>query len=64
MARARGESDAFRSLVDEARGDSGLLRERLYRESLERTFDTTRLRILPPPVGGERYDDFRITLPF
>ena len=64
VARARGESDAFRSLVDEARGGAGLLRERLYRESLERAFDTARLRVLPPPVGGERYDDFRITLPF
>jgi len=64
LGRARGESDAFRALVEEARGEGDLLRERLYRETLERAFEGVRLRVIPPPVGGERYDDFRITVPF
>ncbi len=63
-ALARGEADAFRELVDDARIEGDLLRDRLYRETLERAFDRVRLRVLPPPPDGERYDDFRITVPF
>jgi modulator of FtsH protease HflK len=63
-ARARGESAAFVALVDEAAREGDLLRERLYREALERAFERVRLRILPPPPDGGRYEDFRITLPF
>lgn len=64
VARARGEADAFRALVSQPEEEGDLLRVRLYREALERALDGVRLRVLPPPAEGERYDDFRITLPF
>ncbi len=63
-ARARGEADAFRSLLAQAEKEGPLLRERLYRESLERALARVTLRLLPPPPDGKRYSDFRITVPF
>ena len=63
VARARGEVEAFRSLLVEYRAQPELVRERLLRESLERALDGARVQAVPPPPEGERYGDFRITVP-
>lgn len=64
VARARGEVDAFRSLLVEYHARPELVHERLLRETLERALEGARVRAVPPPPEGERYGDFRITLPF
>jgi len=62
LARAKGEAAAFRALVREYRANPPVVRERLYRDAVERAVgragDT---RWIPPPVGGT-YRGLRITI--
>lgn len=64
VAVARGEADAFKALL----ASSGIegraaLRERLYRESLERALSGVQLRLLPPPATEAGYEDMQIVIP-
>lgn len=64
VARARGEAAAFRSLYAEYAREPALVRERLYREAIERALGAVEdMRFVAPPAG-ERYEGFRITIPF
>ncbi len=63
LAAARGEADAFRALATEYRASPGVVRERLYREGLEGPLQRAgRVRFVPAPPPGQRYEDFRVSV--
>jgi membrane protease subunit HflK len=63
LAQAKGEGEAFLSLAREYRQNPVVVRERLYRDAVERAIrDAGNVRWVPPPIGGG-YRGFRITLP-
>ncbi len=63
LSRARGDADAFRSLIQEYHKNPRVIKERLYRESIEKILAKAgKTRFVPPPEKGS-YDDFRITIP-
>jgi membrane protease subunit HflK len=62
LAVAKGDAEAFRALVVQYRANPGVVRERLYRDAVERAISAAgTVRWVPPPVGGS-YHGFRITL--
>jgi membrane protease subunit HflK len=61
-AAAHGDSGAFLALDREYRANPIVVRERLYRDAVERAIASAgSVRWIPPPSGG-RYAGFRITL--
>jgi len=61
LATARGEAAAFRELDAEYRKDPEVVRERLYRDAVDKAISSAgSVRWIPPPVGGS-YHGFRIT---
>src|SRR5258708_15393690 len=52
MATAKGDSAAFRALDAEYRANRTVVRERLYRDGIEKALAGTSVRWVPPPVGG------------
>jgi len=61
--QARGDAAAFLGLAREYRRSPAVVRERLYRDAVERALGVAgSLRWVPPPVGG-RYTGLRITVP-
>jgi membrane protease subunit HflK len=61
ISLARGDAEAFRALAREYRANPVVVRERLYRDGVERALDAAKVRWVPPPVGGA-YHGFRVTL--
>jgi membrane protease subunit HflK len=62
LATARGEAAAFLALDREYRANPAVVRERLYRDAVEKALGTAgSIRWVPPPAGG-RYNGLRITL--
>lgn len=62
LAVARGDAQAFLALEREYRANRVVVRERLYRDAVERAIGSASwVRWVPPPVGGN-YHGFRITL--
>jgi modulator of FtsH protease HflK len=62
LAQATGDADAFRALDREYRANPVVVRERLYRDGVEKALAVAgNVRWVPPPVGGS-YHGFRITL--
>jgi membrane protease subunit HflK len=62
LAAARGEAEAFRVLDREYQTNPAVIRERLYRDAVERAIGAAgSVRWVPPPSGG-KYNGFRITL--
>lgn len=61
LALARGEAEAFRALDHEYRANPVVVRERLYRDGIEKAIATTNVRWVPPPIGGS-YHGLRITI--
>lgn len=63
LARARGEAAAFLALDREYRSSATVVRERLYRDALERAINASAsVRWVPPPAGG-KYNGFRVSVP-
>jgi modulator of FtsH protease HflK len=62
LATARGDAQAFLALAREYRANPAVVRERLYRNALDRALAMATIRWVPPPVDG-RYHGFRISLP-
>jgi membrane protease subunit HflK len=61
-AKAHGDAAAFRALDREYRDNPAVVRERLYRDAVERAVGGAEtVRWIPPPAGG-RYTGFRITV--
>jgi membrane protease subunit HflK len=61
-ATAQGDAAAFLALSHEYRANPSVVRERLYRDAVERAiYNAGNVRWIPPPVGG-KYNGFRITL--
>jgi membrane protease subunit HflK len=62
LASARGEAQTFLSLAKEYRSNPQVVRERLYRESIELALhDAGKIEWVPPPIGG-RYQGVRVTI--
>jgi membrane protease subunit HflK len=62
LAVARGSAEAFLVLSREYRANPGVVRERLYRDAVERAIGAAgTVRWVPPPVGP-RYNGFRVTV--
>jgi len=62
LAVARGDADAFRALEKEYRTNAVVVRERLYRDAVEKAINAAgSVRWVPPPPGGS-YHGFRITV--
>ncbi len=62
QAAAVGAADAFRALEKEYRADRGVVRERLYRDAVEKAISVAGgVRWVPPPEGTS-YHGFRITV--
>jgi membrane protease subunit HflK len=60
-ARATGDANAFLALDREYRANPLVVRERLYRDAIDKAIATGVVRWIPPPVGP-RYDHLRITV--
>jgi membrane protease subunit HflK len=62
LALARGDAEAFQALAREARTNPAVVRERLYRDAVERaTAAAGGLRWVPPPAHGH-YQGLRISI--
>ena len=62
LAKAKGDAEAFLMLDREYRASPVVVRERLYRDALEKAIGGAgKVRWVPPPVGGG-YHGFRILL--
>jgi modulator of FtsH protease HflK len=62
LAQAKGEAEAFVALDREYRANPVVVRERLYRDAIEKAFSAAvSIKWIPPPAGGN-YHGFRITL--
>jgi membrane protease subunit HflK len=60
-ARATGDVDAFRALDREYRASPTVVRERLYRDSVDKALAAGVVRWIPPPVGA-RYNTLRVSV--
>lgn len=62
VALARSGAERFEKVLAIYRGDPRVVRERLYREGIERALDGSgKVRFIPAPVG-DRYDELRVTV--
>ena len=62
QAAANGDAAAFALLTHEYQANPAVMRERLYRDAVERALGGAgTIRWVPPPTGG-KYNGFRITL--
>jgi membrane protease subunit HflK len=62
ISKAKGESEAFRALAKEYRANPAVVRERLYRDAVEKAILAAGgVRWIPPPIGGS-YHGLRITI--
>jgi modulator of FtsH protease HflK len=63
LARATGESEAFLALDREYKANPAVVRERLYRDGVERALGGAgKVQWVPPPAGGS-YHGFRVSIP-
>jgi modulator of FtsH protease HflK len=63
LASARGDVDLWKQVYAEYRKNPEVVRERIYRETIETQLaEADYLRLVPPPVQGGRYEDLRITI--
>jgi modulator of FtsH protease HflK len=63
LARATGESEAFLALDREYKANPAVVRERLYRDAVERALGGAgKVQWVPPPAGGS-YHGFRVRIP-
>jgi len=62
LALARGEAQAFLAIDQEYKGNKIVVRERLYRDAVERALGAAgKIRWVPPPIGGS-YHGFRVEI--
>lgn len=62
LAQARGDADAFQAIEQEYKKNRVVVRERLYRDAVERALGSAaQIRWVPPPIGGS-YHGFRIQI--
>ncbi len=61
LAQARGDTAAFLALDQEYRADTAVVRERLYRDAIDRALSLAQIDWIPPPLHG-RYEGLRVTV--
>jgi membrane protease subunit HflK len=61
LAAANGDAASFAALDREYRANATVVRERLYRDAIDRALNVAKVRWVPPPING-RYSGLRITL--
>lgn len=60
VSQARGESEAFLALAKQYAANAAVVRERLFRDAMEKAFGNAgSVRWIPPPIGGS-YHGLRI----
>ena len=62
LARARADAEVFTALVSEYRDNPTVMRERLYREAVERSLQAAGEQTFVPAPSGSRYESMRITV--
>jgi modulator of FtsH protease HflK len=62
LARAQGDSDIFLALASEYRANPAVVRERLYRDAVDKALGVAEVRWIPPPPAGGRYHGLRVQL--
>ncbi|HEY0462765.1 MAG TPA: protease modulator HflK [Polyangiaceae bacterium] len=62
LANAKGDADAFLALEDEYAANTSVVRERLYRDAVERALSAAEVRWVPPSEGGRNSGSLRISL--
>jgi membrane protease subunit HflK len=62
LATARGDAAAFLALDREYRANPAVVRERLYRDAVEKALGTAGYTRWVPPPAGSRYNGLRITV--
>lgn len=62
LADARADAQVFTALAEQVQRNPEVVRERLYREALEKALGSAGKRLYVPPPAGERYGDMRITI--
>jgi modulator of FtsH protease HflK len=63
LAAAHSDSALFLAILKEYKQNPRVVRERLYKESIERTLkDAGKLQFVPDPVGSRYVEGFRITV--
>jgi membrane protease subunit HflK len=62
LATALGDAEAFLALEREYRANPVVVRERLYRDAIEKALAASNVRWVPPPTGGT-YKGMRVTVP-
>lgn len=63
-AKATGDAAAFVALVREYRANPRVVRERLYRDAIDRATGTAgSVQWIPPPPQGSKYHGLRISIP-
>jgi len=63
LARAKGDADAFLALDRQYQTNPLVIRERLYRDAVERAIGAAKVEWVPPPAAGAHYHGFRVSLP-
>jgi modulator of FtsH protease HflK len=61
LAQAKGDAQAFLALDRAYRANPQVVRERMYRDGVDRAIGAASVRWVPPPVGGT-YHGLRITI--
>jgi membrane protease subunit HflK len=62
ISQAKGESEAFLALAKEYRANASVVRERLYRDAVEKAIGAAgAVRWIPPPIGAS-YHGLRISI--
>jgi membrane protease subunit HflK len=62
LAIANGAAQAFLVLEREYRANAMVVRERLYRDAVDKALGVAAVRWVPPPPASGKYNGFRITL--
>jgi membrane protease subunit HflK len=60
LARARGDAEAFLALARQYRASPGVVRERLYRDTVEKTIGGAREVRWVPPAGRGAHESMRV----
>jgi membrane protease subunit HflK len=62
LSQAKGDAEAFVLLARAYHADPEVVRERMYRDAVERAIGAANVRWVPPPEGGT-YHGLRVTVP-
>jgi membrane protease subunit HflK len=62
LAKAKGEGRAFVALADQYHASPAVVRERLYRDTVDKSLALAKVRWVPPPPPGGKNENLRVQL--